>query len=127
MGQPEIIFVLLRGQAGCDLLVAKELPLGVEFYHGCQINREPVTLGMLICRQGMWGVATQRVILICCTVCVVHLYFQNSVSNFLFCQPSVTPPFPCSSVTSAVELGGLGAGKGEGREQDRLETSDYMV
>lgn len=39
MGQPEIIFVLLRGQAGCDLLVAKELPLGVEFYHGCQIDR----------------------------------------------------------------------------------------
>lgn len=39
MGQAEIIFVLLRGQGGCDLLVAKELPLGVEFYHGCQINQ----------------------------------------------------------------------------------------
>lgn len=122
MGQSEIIFVLSRGQAGYDLLVAKEPPLGVEFYHGCQINRgacDPGNAEMQTTRDAECCYRESH--LICQTVCMGHLSFYNSVSNSSLAS-LVTPPFPCSSVTSAVELGGLGAGKGDGRGQDHLQS-----
>lgn len=119
MGQSEIIFVLSRGQAGCDFLVAKELPLGVEFYHGCQINREacdPGNAEMQTTRDA--GCCYRESHLIYQTVCMVHLSFYNSVSNsslasllsLLLC-----PAFP------SPQLLNLGVwGQGKGRAGDKI-------
>lgn len=85
--------------------------LECEFYHGCQINQGGCDPGNAAMQTRNVGCCWERAILICRTVCMVHRSFQNSVSNFLSCQPSVAPPFPGSPVTSAVELGVWGQGK----------------